>query len=70
MSQGAEFAGGIIVFFLIGLGLDVWLDTTPIFMVALTVFSMVGQFVKMYYAYSSAMDQEQKKRADSARGDQ
>ena len=70
MSQGAEFAGGIIVFFLIGLGLDVWLNTTPIFMVALTLFSMVGQFVKMYYAYSRAMDHQQQKRAEAARGDQ
>jgi len=68
-SQGAELAGGILVFFLIGLGLDSWLGTTPLFMIALTIFSVVGHFVRMYYSYSSAMRHLEEERAATARGD-
>lgn len=69
MSHGAELAGGIIVFFLIGFGIDSWLGTTPAFMIGLTVFSVIGQFVKIYYSYSSAMRHLEEKRAASARGE-
>ncbi len=69
VSQGAELAVGILTFFLIGLGLDTWLDTRPVFMVALTVFSVVGHFVRMYYSYNSAMQKLEKERASMARGD-
>jgi F0F1-type ATP synthase assembly protein I len=69
MSHGAELAGGIIVFFLIGFGIDSWLGTTPVFMIGLTVFSVIGQFVKIYYSYSSAMRHLEEKRAASARGE-
>lgn len=68
-SQGAELAGGILVFFLIGFGLDTWLGTTPGFMIALTIFAVVGNFVKMYYSYSSAMRHHENERAAAARGD-
>jgi len=68
-SQGAELAGGILVFFLIGLGVDTWLGTTPVFMIALTIFAVVGNFVKMYYSYSSAMRHLEEERASVARGD-
>ncbi len=69
VSQGAELAGGIVVFFLIGFGLDVVLGTTPVFMIALTVFAVIGQFVKMYYSYTSAMRHLEEERAASARGE-
>ena len=69
VSQGAELAGGIVVFFLIGFGLDVLLDTTPVFMIVLTLFAVVGQFVKMYYSYSSAMRHLEEERAAAVRGD-
>lgn len=69
VSQGAELAGGIVVFFLIGFGLDVFLDTTPVFMIVLTLFAVVGQFVKMYYSYSSAMRHLEEERAAAVRGE-
>lgn len=69
VSQGAELAGGIVVFFLIGFGLDALLGTTPVFMIVLTVFAVVGQFVKMYYSYSSAMRHLEEERAASVRGE-
>ena len=68
VSQGAELAVGILVFFLIGLGIDAWLGTTPVFMIALTVFSVVGNFVKMYYAYTNTMEQLEEQRAKNASG--
>ena len=63
MSQGAELAGSVVVFLLIGLGLDAWLGTMPVFMLALTVFAAVGQFVKIYFVYSRDMDRLQQERA-------
>lgn len=68
VSQGIELAAGIFVFFLIGLGIDVWLGTTPVFMIALTVFSVVGNFVKMYYAYTHTMTLLEAQRAKNAQG--
>lgn len=68
ISNGAELAGGVLVFFLIGFGLDMWLDTTPWFMIGLVIFGVVGNFVKMYYAYSARMQTLERERAESARG--
>lgn len=68
VSQGTELAVGILVFFLIGLGIDAWLGTTPIFMIALTVFSVVGNFVRMYYAYTNTMEQLEAQRAQNSSG--
>lgn len=68
VSQGVELAVGILVFFLIGLAIDSWLGTTPVFMIALTVFSMVGNFLKMYYAYSNTMEKLEAQRAQNASG--
>ena len=68
ISNGAELAGVVLVFFLIGLGLDVWLGSTPGFMIGLTLFGMVGQFAKMYYAYTGRMKELEKARAEGARG--
>ncbi len=68
ISNGAELAGGVLVFFLIGFGLDMWLDTTPWFMIGLVIFGVVGNFVKMYYAYSARMQTLERERSESARG--
>jgi len=48
--------GVVIVFFLIGLGLDTWLGTRPWFMLALTVVGIVGSFARAWFAYSAEMD--------------
>lgn len=66
--QGVELAVGILVFFLIGLAIDTWLGTTPIFMIVLTVFSVVGNFVRMYYSYSLTMDKLEAQRTKNASG--
>jgi F0F1-type ATP synthase assembly protein I len=70
VSQGVEVAVGLVVFFLMGWGLDTWLGTVPIFMIGFTVFAMVGQFVKMYFVYSRDMRRLEDQRAESVRGEQ
>lgn len=49
----------VLVFLGLGYGLDRWLDTKPLFMIGLVLFSVIGQFIKMYYEYSAAMDRHQ-----------
>lgn len=68
ISNGAELAGVVVVFFLFGLGLDTWLGTTPWFMLGLLLFGVVGQFTKMYYAYNGRMKDLESQRTESARG--
>ena len=68
VSQGMELAGSVVDFFGIGFGIDAWLNTTPLFMIALVLFAVVGQFVKMYYVYSSAMRHLEEKRVEESRG--
>ena len=70
VSQGIEMAVGLVVFFLMGWGLDALLGTVPLFMIAFTVFAMVGQFVKMYFIYSRDMRHPEDQRAEMVRGGQ
>lgn len=70
LGSGAELAGVVVVFFLIGFGLDTWLNTRPVFMIALVLFAVVGQFVKMYFVYSHQMQALEQERAVAARGGQ
>lgn len=64
ISQGAELAVGVLVFFFIGFGIDTWLGTVPVFMIALTIFGVIGYFVRMYYAYNVEMAKLEKERLD------
>jgi F0F1-type ATP synthase assembly protein I len=70
VSSGAEIVGGLVVFFLIGMGLDAWLGTRPIFMIALTVFAVVAQFVRIYVVYSSRMASLEARRAELSKSRQ
>jgi F0F1-type ATP synthase assembly protein I len=53
-----------------GWGLDALFGTVPLFMIAFTVFAMVGQFVKMYFIYSRDMRHLEDQRAEMVRGGQ
>ena len=68
ISKGAQLARVVIVFFLIGLGIDTWLGTTPWFMLGLLVFGVAGQFTKMYYVYNDRMKVLEERRAQDASG--
>ena len=58
-----DFALVVLVFLGVGYGLDRWLDTKPAFMIGLVVFSVIGQFIKMYYEYTQAMEALEAERA-------
>ena len=70
VSQGIEMAVGLVVFFLMGWGIDALLGTVPVFMITFTVFAMVGQFVKMYFIYSRDMRHLEDQRSEMVRGGQ
>ena len=55
LGRGMDFALVVLVFLGIGYGLDRWLDTRPAFMIGLVIFSVVGQFIKMYFEYTGQM---------------
>ena len=57
------------MFFLIGFGLDTWFDTRPVFMIALTVFSVAGMGIRTYYVYTDKMKKlEEDRRAGVTEG--
>lgn len=83
LGQGMEMALSLVVFLGIGWALDAWLDTRPIFTIALVVFAALGQGVKMWFVYDARMKRlEAERRAattahnapvapsEQARGDQ
>ncbi len=63
LSSGAEFAGVILVFFFGGFALDRWLDSGPWFTLGLTLFGVVGVFVRTWYAYVAEMERHEQRRA-------
>lgn len=54
-SRAFEFAATPGVFAGIGYGLDRVLGTRPILMIGLTVFAVVGMFIKMWLDYDASM---------------
>ena len=61
-----DFALVVLVFLGIGYGVDRWLGTRPLFMIALVLFSVVGQFIKMYFDYTAAMQELEAERAQGS----
>lgn len=55
LSRAFEFAGVVAVFLGLGWLVDRWLGTQPVFMIVLTVFALVGQGVRIAYAYDAQM---------------
>nr|ABM53591.1 putative ATP synthase F0 subunit I [uncultured bacterium CBNPD1 BAC clone 2089] len=70
LGQGAEIAIGLLVFFGIGAGIDWWAGTTPVFMIAFTIFCAIGQFVRVWYGYDARMRNLEADRAHNARAHQ
>lgn len=66
LGRGAEMAISVLVFCVIGLLLDAIVGTTPIITIALVVFSLAGNFVRMYYQYKAAMDVQLAQRLSQA----
>jgi F0F1-type ATP synthase assembly protein I len=55
VGRGMDLALVTLVFLGIGYVLDRILDTKPVFMIALFLFAVIGQFVKMWLGYDSKM---------------
>lgn len=62
LGSGVDFALVVAVFFGLGALLDRWLGTWPGVAIGLVVFSVVGQFVSMYYRYKAEMDAHEAER--------
>lgn len=61
-----DMALTVALMFGIGFGLDRWLGTTPVFMIAMTVLAAVGFFAKFKYQYDARMDQLEAERTERA----
>ncbi len=60
LSRAFELAVTPVVFGFLGHLLDMRLGTSPIFLLALALFAVVGSFVKFWYAYTADMDARDK----------
>jgi F0F1-type ATP synthase assembly protein I len=61
LSEGFELVGTVVIFFFIGWGLDAWLGTKPLFMVALTILAIIGKLVVAWYRYDAQMREHEAK---------
>lgn len=71
LGQGMEMALTLVVFFGLGWFIDSWAGTRPIFTIALAVFAMIGQSVRMWIAYDARMkvlEEERRQRARASEG--
>jgi len=66
LGRGADFALVVLVFLGIGWAIDRWLGTWPGFAIGMVIFSVVGQFVKMYYEYTASMERLEAERRERA----
>jgi F0F1-type ATP synthase assembly protein I len=59
LANGLELVVPTVVFTLLGLGLDSWLGTKPLFLIVGFVFGVAGTFASQWYKYqarSAALD--------------
>jgi len=66
LGRGMDMALVTLVFLGIGYVLDRSFDTKPVFMIGLVVFAVIGQFVKMWYAYDATMQRLEDERRTGA----
>ena len=62
LSRAFEFAAVVGVFLGLGWLLDRWTGTQPLFMILFTVFALIGQGLRLYYAYDHEMDKHDAER--------
>ena len=67
LGKSIDVALVTLVFLGVGYLLDRWLGTKPIFMIALVVLALIGEFVRFYYDYDARMKVLEAERAASAR---
>jgi F0F1-type ATP synthase assembly protein I len=64
LATSFEFAATTAIFLGLGWLLDRWLGTAPVFMIALTLFCVIGKSILLAAAYNEKM-----KRMEAERGD-
>ncbi|MGA9596915.1 MAG: AtpZ/AtpI family protein [Acidimicrobiia bacterium] len=60
-SPGVDFISSVVAGLLLGLGLDWWLNTRPVFVVIGVVAGFISGFLKLW-RYSALMEQQAKER--------
>jgi F0F1-type ATP synthase assembly protein I len=58
LTQALTFVAGPLILGLLGFGLDQWLGTRPVLMLALGCLGVVATFVTAYYEYQARCDRD------------
>lgn len=58
LTQALTLVAGPVLLGLVGFGLDLWLGTRPVFLLALACFGVVATFVTAYYEYRAKCDRD------------
>ena len=66
LGRGAEISVSVGIFLVVGLVVDNSLGTRPIFTILLSLFSLLGSFVRMWYVYDGNMQVQEVKRRSAA----
>lgn len=66
LGRGMDAALTVALFFGVGFGLDAWLGTRPILIIALTLFAALGTFLSLKYRYDARMAELEAERAAAA----
>jgi F0F1-type ATP synthase assembly protein I len=69
LGRGLDTGLTVALFLGVGYGLDRWLGTVPIFMIALTLLAAVGAFVSYKYRYDAQMAELERERLERAGAD-
>ena len=63
LGRGMDLALTLLVFLLVGYGLDQWLGLFPVFTISLVVFAAIGSFIRMKFVYDATMERLEAERA-------
>ena len=67
VGKGIDVALVTLAFLGIGYALDRWLDTKPLFTIALVVLALIGEFLRFWYDYDARMKVLEAQRASAGR---
>ncbi len=68
LGVGIDVALVTLTFLGLGYLLDRWLDTKPLFMIALVCLALIGEFVRFWYDYDAKMKVLEAQRTAAASG--
>ena len=67
LGRGMELALTIGLFLVLGLLLDHWLGTSPVFTIVLLLLAAIGSFTRMRYTYEASMQRHEAERRERMR---